>query len=335
MLTLLRLNYNNIPNKPLSLEKIKYIHLILAETKKKNADNISRTKAYLDFFVMYPEITWAFLASMVSRNGGWNMCDLEGKWFPKILSKNVRSLLFMTYERANWLVFHDAFPQMLLYHYSTKINRPMFHLLHFFNVSSFMENEWNVFWRERNQKRLMISLIINEQNVIQKPVIEHPVYRERVFQSFFFSMQDWLHFSSVLFPTCNGDLYGASVNGFRKVDNRINLGKRLANILFFPHLFPFFLEFALTTEHTGSRFDYEQYFNIRKQRDTPFLRLTFPVIPHHIHDLHDWSKQQKIKKAWVIDEHTKKQILLTDWYFEKQEQMHSVITLANIFGVKY
>ncbi|UOK59912.1 DUF2515 domain-containing protein [Bacillus sp. OVS6] len=30
-----------------------------------------------------PEIRWAFLASMVSRNAGYCMTDLKGTWFQK------------------------------------------------------------------------------------------------------------------------------------------------------------------------------------------------------------------------------------------------------------
>ncbi len=182
----MRLLKNKVSSQFVTNETMEYIRLIISETKMNNVDNISRTKAYLDFYIKHPEINWAFLASMVSRNGGWNMCDLEGKWFPKIIPQKVRNVLFMTYERANWLIFQDAFPQMLLYHYSTKIGRPLFHLLSFFHVSSFMEEEWYLFWNERNEKRLTTSLIINEQNVIQKPVIDHPVYRDKVFRSFYF-----------------------------------------------------------------------------------------------------------------------------------------------------
>lgn len=326
----LKLNHINISTNSMISETIKYFHPILSETKKKNLDNISRTKAYLDFYQKYPEIPWSFLASMVSRNGGWNMCDLQGKWFPKIIPQKVRSLLFMTYERANWLIFQDAFPQMLLYHYSTKIGRPMFHLLPFFHVSSFMVEEWNLFWNKRNEKRLMTALIINEQNVIQKPVIEHPVYKDKVFRSIFFIFQDWFHFSSVLFPTCDGELFGASVNGFRKVDNRIDLGKRLADILFAPRLFPYFLEFALCTEHTGSRYDYEQYFFEKKQRDTPFLRVTFPVISHHIHEFQDWSIQNKVKKKWFAAPRSGQEIFLSNWYNRKQRQLHELITITEM-----
>ena len=198
-------------------------------------------------FKKNPDIIWSFLASMVSRNGGWNMCDLEGNIFREILEPKTRKELFLTFERANWLIFHDVYPQLLLYQYSTKIKRPMFHLLPYFKCSKFIQNEWERYWRESNRERLTTALIINEQNVIHKPVIHHPVYKKQVFQSWIFNFQDWLHFSCVLFPTCGGELYGASVNGFKSLSKRINLGKRLAKILTHPRLFPFFSN--LPTKH--------------------------------------------------------------------------------------
>ena len=310
----------------LSRAETNLIKQIKEETEKHNLDNVSRTDAYFNFFISHPEIGWAFLASMVSRNAGWNMCDLEGVAFPKIIKKHFRKKLFLTYERANWLIFHDAFPQLLLYHYSTKIKQPMFHLLTYFHISSFMEREWVYFWKEKNRNRLMNSLIINEQNVIQNPVINQPDYKMKVFYSPFFFIQDWFHFSAVIFPTCTGKLYGASVHGFKNVTNRIELGKKLASILFHKELFYEFMEFAYKTVHTGSRFDYEHYFYNRTKKSTPFLRGTYPIINHRIHKRDDWVKNTSIKRKW-----TKIMILkqspmeLTDWYINKQRQLKKAI----------
>ncbi len=311
----------------LTLQDKQIIRQIQMVTDRKNIDNISRTDAYFAYYKRNPEIPWAFLASMVSRNGGWNMCDLKGSVFPQLLSVNTIKQLFLTYERANWLIFHDVFPQLLLYEYSTIRNKKLFHLLPYFNVSAFMQKEWNKFWQEKNSLRLLTSLIINEQNVIQKPVIEHPVYQNKVFRSLIFSFQDWLHFSSVLFPTCGGEVYGASVNGFRRLSERIDLGRRLAKILFDERLFPYFLEFAEKTVHTGSRYDYEQYFKIpHKNRETPFLRAAFPVIRHHRHQVQDWSNKRRVPLSWlyapIIHKHP---IHLTDWYIAKKDQLNGIV----------
>jgi hypothetical protein len=321
----------------LSEDEKNLINRILIETNKNNIDNISRTSAYFTFFKKNPDISWSFLASMVSRNGGWNMCDLEGSIFPHLLEMNTRKQLFLTYERANWLIFQDVFPQLLIYQYSIEKNRPMFYLLHYFHVSSFIQKEWIRYWKKRDRNRLMSALIINEQNVIQTPVIEHPVYKSRVFHSMIFSLQDWLHFSCVLFPTCGGELYGASVNGFRSLSKRINLGKRLANILFHPRLFPYFYEFAEITPHTGSRADYEQYFITLHptKRDTPFLRTTFPVIKHHIHTYEDWSLKRSVSPTWLhFPTHHRHPIHLTDWYITKKEQLQLMLQMKKVIGIK-
>lgn len=297
-------------------------------TAKKNKDNITRTNAYFTYFKKHPEIKWAFLASMVSRNGGYNMCDLQGEYFSQILEFSIRKRLFLTYERANWLIFHDVFPQLLIYDYSTKLKRPMFHLLKYFQVSMFIQTEWEIFWKNQNQSRLTTALIINEQNVIQKPIIEHHVYKRKVFHSFLFQFEDWFHFSCVLFPTCGGEVYGASVNGFRKLDKRIDLGKRLADILFQSSLFPHFYEFAESQTHTGSRYDYERFFKRKVDKKTPILRATYPVIEHHIHEKEDWSKNRSVPKSWLLGKiNHRHPIYLTDWYDKKQKQIRALASI--------
>ncbi|KAB2338286.1 DUF2515 domain-containing protein [Cytobacillus depressus] len=315
----------------LNKEELELVIKIKNKTNVYNADNISRTDAYFDFFNKNPEIIWSFLASMVSRNAGWNMCDLEGEYYPKIINEKLRKKLFLTYERANWLIFQDAFPQLLLYQYSTKINRPMFHLLSNFHVSTFMEREWLSFWERKNLKKLMISQIINEQNIIQKPVIKHPVSRKNVFQTPQFFLQDWFHYSSVLFPTCEGQLYGASANGFKSLSKRIDLGKRLADILFKNELFPQFYQFAIRTTHTGSRYDYEYYLMNNLRRSTPFLRCTYPIIKHHSYKMEDWSKTRRLKKKW-LEENVNHihPIEMTEWYLNKQVQIGKIIKILEV-----
>ncbi|WP_442594467.1 DUF2515 family protein [Neobacillus sp. D3-1R] len=304
---------------------------IEVRTSKKNKDNISRTEAYFQYFKRHPDIRWSFLASMVSRNGGYNMCDLEGVYFPPILEPAFRNWLFLTYERANWLIFYDVYPQLLIYEYSTNLNRPLFHLLEFFGVSNFIQREWYLYWEQRNQQRLTTSLIINEQNVIQKPVIKHHLYNKKVFHSVAFQLEDWFHFSCVLFPTCRGEVYGASVNGFRNLSKRINLGKRLADILFQPDLFPAFFDFAEKQTHTGSRFDYEKYFTTKHSRKTPFLRTTFPVIDHHIHQKDDWSLNKRIPRSWLDTKiHHRHPIHLTNWYRKKQDQIKALSAIQQL-----
>ncbi|NRD80537.1 DUF2515 domain-containing protein [Bacillus sp. BRMEA1] len=319
----------------LTIHEITIIRQIQMETEKKNIDNISRTNAYFAFFKKNPDIIWSFLASMVSRNGGWNMCDLEGNIFPKLIAPQLRKQLFLTYERANWLIFHDAYPQLLLYQYSLEKNQPLFHLLPYFNVSSFIEREWYRYWNDKDRSRLTRALIINEQNVIQSPVIEHPIYKQKVFHNLIFSFQDLLHFSYVLFPTCGGELYGACTNGFKSLSQRIQLGKRLADILFHPRLFPSFFEFADKTPHTGSRMDYEQYFKVKSLRKTPMLRTTFPIIQHELQKREDWSRKRSISPVWLyFPSRHRHSFHLTDWYFAKTNQLELLLAIKKVLKMK-
>jgi Protein of unknown function (DUF2515) len=311
-----------------SLEEEKLINRIRLITDKCNFDNISRTKAYLHYYNKHKEIQWAFLASQVSRNAGWNMCDLNGTWLPQVVSQEKRQQIFLTYEKANWLIFHDAYPQLLLYEYSTKKNLPMFHLLKFFQVSSFMEEEWNFYWENKNKKRLMNSLIINEQNVIQQPVIENTTIKHHVFHYLPYLFQDFFHFNAVLFPTLQGTLYGASVSNFTSLSERIKLGNTLASLLFKPNLYQEFYDFARKIEHTGSRSDYEKYIYPNLTNTTPILRAAYPVVRHQYILRNDWFKKN-IKKKWRILKEQKEPFHITDWYLKKQQQLHALIRQKN------
>lgn len=300
-------------------------HSIISWIRQKvfmgNKDNISRTKYYQRFYLQNPEIAWAFLASMVSRNTGWNMADLYGNTIPNILDKKTRKQLFLTLERANWIIFKDAAPQLLVYQLSKKFNCPMFHLLDHFLVSGFMKKEWRQFWRYGDRKRLMYALIVNEQHMIHKPVILHPFYKEKIFRSAFFALHELLHFNCIVFPTIQGELYGESVVKFNKVWKRIDLGKRLASILFDVDLYPHFYNFAIKTEPTGSRYDYERYIYLRNKRNTPFIRAVLPVIEHHTRIAEDWSIKYTLKPDWAEEPRLKNPVALTSWFYKKQEQL--------------
>ncbi len=316
--------------KGLSVELVMEIKRI---TKRWNTDNISRTVFYKNFFNKHPEIKWAFLASMVSRNAGWSMTDLQGEWFPRVLDEEQLHHLFLTYERANWTIFQDAAPQLLLYAKSKNLNESLFHYGKVFGVSNFMLEEWEVFFESGSETRLMTALIINEQHVIEAPVLHHHFYAKKVFRSMVFRMQDWFHFSTVLFPTLDGTLYGLSVSGFQHTTNRINLGKKLALLLFHKDLFHKFNRFSKTTFATGSRYDYERYMG--KRRDNPFLRGVYPVVNHHQSKKKDWYKGEKsVQRMLESPVSLPNQIDITNWYEGKRSQIRTAIEIENLFKQK-
>lgn len=221
-------------------------------TKQHNRNNVTRTQAYLDFYLDYPEVHWAFLAHMVSRNAGWNMTDLKGEILPRLLTEKQRENYYSFLERGNWLIFQDAFPQLLLYKESRRQERSLFYLLPHFHVSAFMEVIWNDFYHGQQSDILTAALIINEQQYIEKRVIKHPIYQKNVFDSIEFLLQELLAFNQIIFPYQNG-LAGSTMQSFEQLYARIHFGKKLYALLFFK---PEVLEWAKAVPHTGSRKDY-------------------------------------------------------------------------------
>lgn len=143
------LKKKDLKQKPpkLKLEERKIIEDIHHQTKAWNRNNVTRTKAYLSFYLQYPKVHWALLGHMVSRNGGWNMTDLKEDFLPRLLSKKQAKEIFAFLERGNWLIFQDVYPQFLLYDVSMKKGQSFFHLLPHFHVSTYMETVWNDFWK--------------------------------------------------------------------------------------------------------------------------------------------------------------------------------------------
>lgn len=251
-------------HQPLSVDDRKVLEQIRLETDRLNRNNVSRTMAYLHLYQRLPEMEWALLAHMVSRNAGWNMTDLKGEWISQLITPQTAQDYFRFMERANWLIFQDAYPQLLLYEYSKKKDRKLFHLLPFFHVSSFMQVLWNEYWEDRDKVQLTISLIINEQHYIEQRVIHRDSYSAPVIQDIKFQIEDWLDLNMILFPCLQGDdqlvLYGKQVDSFPDLLKRIELGKALYSLLFSPSILPGIAHWCTHHPHTGSRSDYWPHF---------------------------------------------------------------------------
>ncbi|MBS4207873.1 DUF2515 family protein [Bacillus sp. FJAT-50079] len=233
---------------------------IRVNTRMLNINNVTRTKAYLDFYRCFPEIHWAFLGHMVSRNGGWNMTDLKGDLLSRLMNEQTKQSFFSFLERGNWLIFQDVYPQFLLYAESMRRHENLFYLLPHLNVSLFMEVIWNHFLVKRDHYMLAIALVINEQSYLEERVVQHHVFKEQVFHTLEFMLQDLLSLNHILFPfqldeeiTC----IGLTLHRFGSLHERIMLGKRLYRLLFQdPEQKERILRWAITHPHTGSRKDY-------------------------------------------------------------------------------
>lgn len=217
------------------------VNYIKEQTKIHNQNNVTRTKAYLKFYDKFPEIKWSFLASIVSRNAGWNMTDLQSDPYVQLLSEGERKSLYLTYESINWYIFQDAYPQLLIYQLSEEKDTPLFFLLKHFQVSRYIEEEWYRFYRRRDKERLLYAQIINEQNLIEQPIMQHQPYKRKVFNTIPFRGQNMAHYNAVLLPTEQGKLYGDFVSHFLSVSKRISIGKRLVIFYFIPVYIRYFI----------------------------------------------------------------------------------------------
>jgi hypothetical protein len=275
----------HLPASELSAKDAELVERIREETAKANRNNVTRAKAYWNIYHRRPELHWAFLAHMVTRNSGWNMTDLKGEWFSRLLSDDEAHHLFLFLERANALIFHDAFPQLRLYESSLERGRSCFHLLPAFGVSAFMRPVWEQFWRSRNPALLTVGLIINEQHYIDKKVARNKTFQHTVFDTPFFRAQSLLQLNTVLFPYQDAEigagkaaglppdanrLAGIVLENFTDLEERIEFGKTLYAILFgVPEVRNGAIRFAGSTAHTGSRADYWPHLFSKTMHDPP------------------------------------------------------------------
>lgn len=246
---------------------------IRRRTSRENRNNATRTAAYLSFYRRHPEIDWALLAHLVSRNGGWNMTDLRGEWLPRLLSDHEIDSFFLFLERCNWLIFHDAYAQLLLYEEMKSSGKELTHLLPTLGVSRFMVPLWQEFLRSQNAPLLTRGLIVNEQQFIQQRVVHQRFFRQNVLDTFEFKAQSVLSLNQVLFPfkhhpTDNRlSIVGIIVHDFPSVEKRIEIGKALYQLLFGDkERLAKIKDWAFRIPHTGSRADYwPQIFSPIKQ----------------------------------------------------------------------
>lgn len=269
------------------------------QTNLHNLNNITRTMAYLTFFEHHPEIHWSFLAHMVSRNGGWSMTDLKSRHLGGLLKEKEKEAFFLFLEKANALIFTDAYPQLLLYEYSKRNGKNYFSCLRAFGISSFMEVNWETFLTTGNSALLTNALITNEQQLLQKRLVDKPDIQAAIFKNVKFALQDYTGMTSVFFPykkKMSSRIYsltGVIVSGFKSVQNRINTGKKLYSLLFDnSRIFTACSDFAKSFPHTGSRSSYWNHlFSDDPESQllySPELKNAWPNVKHSFSVKNDW-----------------------------------------------
>lgn len=242
-------------------QELLLIQDIITTTNRLNRNNVTRTIAYYDIYQRHPELHWALLAHMVSRNGGWNMTDLRGEWLPILIAKDRCEDMFEFLERINALIFQDAYPQLLLYEAGRAQKRNLSHLLPSLHVSAFMKPIWDLFWHKRCSELLTVGLIVNEQHYIEGRVVQKEPYRS-LLDSLALKAQALFQLNIIVFPYSQDHLQshrlaGVILESFSDLSERIGIGKKLYAILFgVPAIHEGVLTFASVSPHTGSRSDY-------------------------------------------------------------------------------
>ncbi|MBP1992029.1 DUF2515 family protein [Paenibacillus eucommiae] len=263
---------------------------IRQQTELHNRNNLTRTAAYWAIYQSHPEVHWALLAHMVSRNGGWCMTDLKGDLLPHLLNTAKADCLFAFLERANALIFQDAYPQLLLYIESRRAGRDRFDLLPHLQISAFMTPVWQEFWQYGESPLLTTALIINEQNYIEQRIVRNEHYKRLVLDTVTFRAQSLMQLNQIVFPYghipagqqeatspagegASADerltspaieytaprcrLAGLILEDFHDVNERIEFGKKLYALLFgLPIVREGVAAYAASVRHSGSRADY-------------------------------------------------------------------------------
>ncbi|WP_010281981.1 DUF2515 family protein [Bacillus timonensis] len=318
----------------LSLEEQLLIKQIKAMTKRLNLNNVTRTKAYLDFYLTHPEIHWAFLGHMVSRNGGWNMTDLKGGQLSRLLKMKDAESYFTFLERGNWLIFQDAFPQFLLYEASKLYRQNLFYLLPHFHVSVFMESIWNYFWERHDTYILTVAQIINEQSYLENRVIVNSKYKKEVFDTVEFKLQDLLDLNHILFPFEEKGkihLIGQTLHQFKSVRERILLGKRLYSILFRNEKRLKSIEtWAKKVQHSGSRKDYWPHIFNHVDEGLPGSLLKPRVKSCELTKGSPRIYSPRLEMAWKNRKHEPAEI--GDWYKEWEVIHYLAADYENVDG---
>ncbi len=312
-----KINNNLLDIIELPSDKQNLINNIKTRTAELNLNNVTRTMAYLDFYRWHPEIHWALLGHMVSRNGGWNMTDLRGEWLTRLLTEQEQYEFFSFLERGNWLIFQDVYPQFLLYEESLRRQENLFDLLQYFHVSVFMETMWNYFWQKGNFYVLAIALIINEQSYLEHRVVRNPHYQETVLKTLQFKLQDILSLNQIIFPY-DGGIIGMTLHHFSSLHERILLGRRLYRLLFGKQeTLEAIVRWSTDHPHTGSRKDYwphlfhdlnesaaskiylrrTEYCRLKPNASrvySPTLQRAWPNRVHEDAEIGDWYKDAKV-----------------------------------------
>jgi hypothetical protein len=281
-----------------------------------NQDNQKRTAFYRKFWLKFPEIPWALMADLVSRNAGYQMSDLlryqslvrAGLFPAPILSPllgagslsalKLLEQLFRFLEAGNFLIFHDAAPQLVAYSVAKRLfqctgdkdSALVFDELLKLGTDKLIVNEWHrffqsairaKFWsgvpgleKDPDVIRHSSALVVNEQAYIEdrlvKPLPGATRYTllPNTITNTIFSIFSSLKLTKLLFPRSSvvspkipSELLLLTLGDFSSLEARIETGRKLyaGNLLANVSRTNDIKRWAqFGTRHNGSRQNYDR-----------------------------------------------------------------------------
>jgi hypothetical protein len=240
---------------------------MLAEKAERNRDNVSRTTSYLELYALCRahgvELPWVLMAHLVSRNAGYLMTDLAAERASALFTREARTDLFLFLERANYLIFDDAWEHVA--HHALGRTRALGS-----RTPRFVREAWARYEAAAEggvtaalERALVLDLVTNEQNLIEHRVVHHPRFeRARAMVAFF---EEAGSDGPVTLPLTTARI---RVGTFADLDKRIEAGRRIFDEVLAPRegrdaIFAW----AAATEHTGSRAAYKEGASSRTLRE--------------------------------------------------------------------
>lgn len=233
-----------------------FLEASLRELDARNRDNVTRTESYLELYAYTrenpPDLPWLLMAHLVSRNGGYMMSDVAesiarggGAFTHEALVS-----LFAMLERANFLIFYDAWHHVLLHLLGrSREASPV-------RVTRFAREAWVRYESAPEardpagaEKQLVRDLVTNEQNFIERRVVHAPRFAKALA---IVEFGEWLgREAPIVLPDRSRTI---QVGRFGSLARRIEVGWRifdevLADRAERERLFAW----AMAHPHTGSR----------------------------------------------------------------------------------
>lgn len=239
------------------------LSLLYQERDTRNRDNLTRTASYLELYrhtvAHPPELPWLLMAHLVSRNAGYMMSDLARTRLapPAGVPPEVFDELFLFLERANYLIFYDAWAHCLAH--LRGLPSPI-------ATPRFMHAAWARYAQQPDERQLVLDLVHNEQHYIEQRVVQNPRFARPLQMITFLEAAG--RDKPIALPLSAAEI---RVGGFARIEQRIATGRRIFDeVLADTAHRRAILEWALANPHTGDR-------AVAGGRPTPHLHVAWPL----------------------------------------------------------